>query len=73
MGKIEISKGNRRGSLGQIKRNKKNELKCNKRHFSSFFLSTRNDRAKTLRFVHVMVICSTSCICEVPVISHALT
>ena len=37
MGKIEISKGNRRGSLGQIKRNKKNELKCNKRHFSSFF------------------------------------
>lgn len=37
MGKIEISKGNRRGSLGPIKRNKKNELKCNKRHFSSFF------------------------------------
>lgn len=73
MGKIEISKGNRRGSLGQIKRNKKNELKCNKRHFSPFFLSTRNDRAKTLHFIFVMVICSISCICEVPVISHALT
>lgn len=64
MGKIEISKGNRRGSLGQIKRNKKNELKCNKKHFSSFFLSTRNDREKMFHFVLVMVICSTSCICE---------